>query len=94
MTNIEAAKSVDQSLVGAFWMVYHRAHLLFEQGAPKKFVYNECVVFRDILLLNTGSVMLPETAEGESQLSVAYAVTVAHGHYRHLQAKVVKRNKK
>jgi hypothetical protein len=96
MTNLqsEAANTkfnTDNAMLSAFWIIYHRAHYLFEQGTlDKRFVFDECCAFRDRLFTETGSTFVPDQAP-EKLPSVNVAMILAYAHVRWLKAEVGKR---
>lgn len=88
---IDASTMTKESLMSGFWVIYHRAHFLFEQGGvSKKFVFDECCAFRDRLLTETGSTYVPDNAP-EKLSSVSTAVLLAFANARWLKKEMRKR---
>lgn len=75
-------------MLSCFWLIYHRAHYLFEQGSiTQQFVFDECCLFRDLLLAEIGSTYVPDHAPEKSP-SVATAVLAAHANVQWLNERI------
>jgi hypothetical protein len=95
MSNIQTsidAPMTKEPMMSGFWVIYHRAHYLFEQGnMSKQFVFDECCAFRDRLLIETGTLYVPDRADEKSP-SVELSVLLAFANVRWLNAEVRKRS--
>lgn len=78
---------VDQSSKGMWWIIYHRAFYLFEQGLQDRNVaLRDCADLRDYLFQETGTLQIPDIGNGG--LSVEGAVCMAWTHLHWLKKKV------
>jgi len=83
------AARVDREMVSAWWILYHRAHLLLESSElSTKEVFERCQACRDYLFTMTGTIYVPDEApEGapENYPSVETSVMLAYASVRWLE---------